>query len=161
MMSIPERFRDPPQPAVIRRKASNVGADTLAACRQLVTCVGIGLATLLLVVECYQYLQSGVYLDHIEGNVVISGWQYLHGALLYETQGDAPRAATCYGPLAYLVEIPALLVFGPTVTSSKLTSMLALLSTVVMMSAYFTRYRALHEGAHGIFLFVAALVLFS
>jgi len=36
-----------------------------------------------------------------------------------------------------------------------------LLGTVVMISAYFTRYRALHEGAHGIFLFVAALVLFS
>jgi hypothetical protein len=160
-MSIPERLYSSPRVSVIRRKASNVGADTSALCRQLVTFAGIGLATLVLVFECYQYLKSGAYLDHIEGNVVISAWQYLHGAPLYEIQEDAPRAATYYGPLAYLVEIPALLVVGPTVTASKLTSMLALLGTIVMMSAYFTRHRASNQGAHGIFLLVAGLVLFS
>ena len=107
-----------------------------------------------------QYLYSGAYLDHIEGNVVISGWQYIHGAPLYETQNGAPRLATYYGPLAYLAEVPTLLLFGATVAASKLTSILALLGTVMMLSAYFIR-QASSEARHGIFLLVAALLLFS
>jgi hypothetical protein len=160
-MPISERISDPLQPAVTRREESSSGTGALLLCRQLVTFVGIALSILALAFLCYEYLFSGAYLDHIEGNVVISGWQYIHGAPLYETQDGAPRLATYYGPLAYLVEVPALLLFGATVTASKLTSMLALLGTVAMMSAYFIRHPPSNEARHGIFLLVAALLLFS
>jgi hypothetical protein len=59
---------------------------------------GIAIAASMLAVECGRYLLSGVYLDHIEGNVVIIGWQYLHGAPLYQVDGGLPRLATFYGP---------------------------------------------------------------
>jgi hypothetical protein len=160
-MSIPERLRDPLQAAVTLREECSACTGALLLCRQLVTFVGIVLSILALVFQCYEYLFSGSYLDHIEGNVVISGWQYIHGAPLYETRDGAPRLATYYGPLAYLAEVPALLLFGATVTASKLTSMLALLGTVAMMSAYFIRHPPANEARHGIFLLVAALLLFS
>src|SRR5438132_8479964 len=160
-MPIPECLRDPPQIAALRRDESHPNAGTLLLCRRLVGFAGIALATLALLFQCYQYLSSGAYLDHIEGNVVISGWQYVHGTPLYETQDGTPRLSTYYGPLAYLAEIPALLLFGANVTASKLTSMLALLGTVVLMSAYFIRHPGSKEARHGIFLLVAALLLFS
>jgi hypothetical protein len=160
-MPIPERLSDPLQAAVTRREESSSGTGALPLCRQLVTFVGIALSILGLVFQCYEYLFSGAYLDHIEGNVVISGWQYIHGEPLYETQDGAPRLATYYGPLAYLAEVPALLLFGATVTASKLTSMLALLGTVAVMSAFFIRHPPSNEARHGIFLLVAALLLFS
>jgi hypothetical protein len=77
--------------------------DNLARvlCRQTPAFIGTALATFLLVLECSRYLFSGVYLDHVEGNVVIAGWQYLHGQSLYQMQDGAPRFATFYGPLAY------------------------------------------------------------
>jgi hypothetical protein len=133
----------------------------LLLCRQLVSLVGIALSVLALLYLCYEYLFSGTYLDHIEGNVVISGWQYINGEPLYGTRDGAPQLATYYGPLAYLAEVPALLLFGATVTASKLTSMLAMLATVAVMSAYFIRHQAANEARHGIFLLVAALLLFS
>jgi hypothetical protein len=160
IMLIPKRFRDLTQAPVIRQKGSN-SPDGLALYRRLAIFAGIGSATLALLFECYQYLQSGSYLDHIEGNVIINGWQYLHGAPLYETQDGAPRAATCYGPLAYLVDIPVLWLFGSTVAVSKLTPMLALLGTMVMMSVYFIRNRTWDEAVHSIFFLFAALLLFS
>src|SRR4029077_8314544 len=95
-MPILKRLRDPVQPAVTRRKESGNRSGALLLCRQLLTCAGIALAILALVFECYEYLCSGRYLDHIEGNVVISGWQYVHGSPLYETQDGAPRLATYY-----------------------------------------------------------------
>jgi hypothetical protein len=159
-MPIPERLSDPLQAAVTRREESSSGTGELLLCRQLVSFVGIALSILALVFLCYEYLFSGAYLDHIEGNVVISGWQYIHGEPLYRTRDGAPQLATYYGPLAYLAEVPALL-FGATVTASKLTSMLALLATVAMMSAYFIRHPPSNEARHGIFLLVAAMLLFS
>jgi hypothetical protein len=160
-MPIPERLGDPLQAAVSRREESSSGTGALLLWRQLVSFVGIALSMLAMAFLCYEYLFSGAYLDHIEGNVVISGWQYIHGAPLYETRDGAPQLATYYGPLAYLAEVPALLLFGATVTASKLTSMLALLGTVAMMSAYFIRHPASTDARHGIFLLVAALLLFS
>jgi hypothetical protein len=160
-MPIPKRLSDPLQAAVTRQEESSSGSGALPLCRQLVTFAGIALSILGLAFQCYEYLFSGAYLDHIEGNVVISGWQYIHGEPLYETRGGAPRLATYYGPLAYLAEVPALLLFGASVTASKLTSMLALLGTVAMMSAYFISHPPSNEARHGIFLLVAALVLFT
>lgn len=129
--------------------------------RQTPAFIGIALATFLLALECSLYLFSGAYLDHVEGNVVIAGWQYLHGQSLYQMQDGAPRFATFYGPLAYLLEIPALLLFGATVTVSKLTSILALLATISVMSAHFVHHLSAVDARPGIFFLVAALLLFS
>jgi hypothetical protein len=79
---------------------------------------GLALALLGLGVECVRYLMLGAYLDHIESTVVINGWQYVHGAALYEIEDGAPRFSTFYGPLAYLAPVPALLLFGPSVAAS-------------------------------------------
>ena len=123
--------------------------------------IGIALAAFLLAFECWQYLFSGIYLDHVEGNVIISGWQYIHGQPLYQMQDGAPRFATFYGPLAYLSEVPALVLLGASVTVSKLTSMLALLATILLISAHFIRHPSEGDARHGIFLLIAALLLFS
>jgi hypothetical protein len=128
---------------------------------QALAVAGSALAALALAVQCCRYLFSGAYFDHIEGNVVVSAWQYAHGAPLYQIEAGAPRLATYYGPLAYLVQIPTLLLLGAGVTTSKLISVLAPLSTVVLMGRHFLRDTAEEEAWHGIFLLVGALLLFT
>jgi hypothetical protein len=93
--------------------------------------------------------------------VVVSGWQYVHGAPLYQMEEGAPRFSTYYGPLAYLVQVPALLLLGADVATSKLTSILALLATVLLMARYFLGQSAREDGWHGIFFLVGALLLFT
>ena len=160
-MLIPKRFRDPPEAPNSGLRESSARIDTLLFSRQLVFFAGIAVSSLALIFQCYRYLSSGGYLDHIEGNVVISGWQYIHGAPLYEIQDGAPHLATYYGPLAYLVEVPALLLVGATVMASKLTSMLTLLFTVVIMSRYLIRHSERKDAHHAIFLLLAGLLLFG
>ncbi len=123
--------------------------------------IGIALAVLVLAIQCCQYLLLGAYLDHIEGSVVVSGWQYVHGTPLYQIEDGAPRFATYYGPLAYLVEVPALLLLGASVAASKVASVSALIATVVLMARYFWRHPEGGELRHGVFPLVGALLLFT
>ena len=74
--------------------------------------IGLALAALVLLAQCILYLGTGAFLDHIEGNVLIEGWQYLHGMPLYEIEDGAPRFAAYYGPLAYLATLPGTLLLG-------------------------------------------------
>ena len=64
---------------------------------------GIAVAVLVLAVQCCRYLFIGTYFDHIEGNVVISGWQYAHGEPLYAIQDGVPdlRAITVPSPISF------------------------------------------------------------
>ncbi len=122
----------------------------------------LGIAATIVVMgwQCGRYLLIGGYLDHIEGNVVISGWQYFHGAPLYGAVDGAPQLATYYGPLAYLLEVPALVVFGADMAASKLTSLLALIATIVIMLWHFRRSSNRDAGA-GLLVLVAGLWFFS
>jgi Glycosyltransferase family 87 len=147
--------------ATSRLPARDVSGNSAFICRRALALVGIGLASFVLVLECYQYLLCGAYLDHVEGDVLISGWQYFHGEPLYLMQDGAPRFATFYGPLTYLVEVPALILLGASVTVSKLTSMLALLVTVSIISAHFVRHPSAGDARYAIFFLLAALLLFS
>ena len=122
--------------------------------------VGIAVALLGLAGECYRYLALGAYIDHIEGGVAVSGWQYIHGWALYQIEDGAPRFATFYGPLAYLVEVPALALLGPGVVASKLTSIVALAATVGLMAMHFTR-RAPRHAPEGVLFLAAGLLMFS
>jgi Glycosyltransferase family 87 len=122
-------------------------------------CIAAG--ALVLAIQCYRYFALGAYFDHIEGNVIVSGWQYVHGAPLYQIEDGAPRFATYYGPLAYLAPIPALLLLGADVATSKLTSILALLGTVLLTGRYFLRHSTEESRWHGVFFLIAALLLFS
>jgi hypothetical protein len=122
---------------------------------------GIAIAASMLAVECGRYLLSGVYLDHIEGNVVIIGWQYLHGAPLYQVDGGLPRLATFYGPLAYLAESGALALFGANIAAGKAASLLALVATVVIMAVYLVRHADKGDPLSGLFLLLASLALFA
>jgi hypothetical protein len=121
---------------------------------------GIAIALLGLAIECYRYLALGAYIDHIEGGVAVSGWQYIHGWPLYQLEDGAPRFATFYGPLAYLVEVPALALLGAGVAASKLTSMLALAATVGLMAIHFSR-RAPRQAPQGVLFLAAGLLMFS
>jgi hypothetical protein len=123
--------------------------------------IGIALAALLLTIQSCQYLFLGAYLDHIEESVVVSGWQYVHGTPLYQIEDGAPRFATYYGPLAYLAEVPALLLLGASVAASKVASVSALIATILLMAHYFCRHREGGESRHGVFLLVGALLLFT
>ena len=82
-----------------------------AALRQNgVALAGFALTVAIFGVACWAYLGLGAYLDHIEGSVVVSGWEYIsNGMPLYQLQDGVPRFATYYGPLSYLVEalVPA------------------------------------------------------
>jgi hypothetical protein len=144
---------------VLRRKSAGEMPPLLS--RQGLAFAGIAIGVLVLAVECCRYLDLGAYFDHIEGNVVVSGWQYVHGAPLYQMEDGAPRFATYYGPLAYLAQVPVLLLLGADVAASKLTSILALLGTVVLMARYFLRHAAGEDRWHGIFFLVGALLLFT
>ncbi|HEY1258664.1 MAG TPA: hypothetical protein VGF34_05390 [Stellaceae bacterium] len=140
--------------------ATAAGVVWPGLCRALVF-LGIGAALLALLFECRGYLLSGLYLDHIEGNVVIAGWQYLQGGALYGLDAGIPRLATYYGPLAYLAPLPPLLLLGPSVAASKLTSVLALAATIAAMGFHFFRQRPREAAAPAFLILVAGLLLFS
>jgi hypothetical protein len=135
------------------------GGDALRRPQALVA-FGIAAGLLMIAWQCARYLLLGAYLDHIEGNVVISGWQFVHGAPLYESLGGAPLFATYYGPLAYLLEAPALALFGAGVTVSKITSLLALAATLAVMSWHFRRRPAGGQRLDGMLLLIAGLLFF-
>jgi len=81
-------------------------------------------------------LLIGVYGDHIEGNVVISAWGYLHGVPLYQRVAGAPHLATYYGPLAYLNQVPVLFAGGG-IVATKLVPLLAIAGGVVLLIRQF------------------------
>ena len=119
------------------------------------------LVTLGLGREYVRYFLSGVYIDHIESNTVIIAWQYAWGTPIYAMQDGAPRLATFYGPLAYLSELPALLLAGPGITVSKLTSLLALLATIGLTTVRFCRLSSPTQAAHGLLFLFAGLAAMS
>jgi len=103
----------------------------------------------------------GAYWDHIDCSILISGWQYIHGAPLYELQDGAPVLANLYGPLAYLVQMPALIMFGAGVAASKVTSLLALVATALVMGVHMVRRSTTGQALGGFFLLTAGLLLFG
>lgn len=134
-----------------------------AAARVLggVILLAVVLAGLAITRECIQYIAVDAYFDHIESNVLITAWQYLSGVPLYAMEAGAPRLATYYGPLAYLGELPALLLFGPEIAASKLTSMAAVLITVSLMAVHFYRHSSPMQAAQGLLLLLAGLLVMS
>ena len=133
----------------------------LLLARRVLVVLGIGAAMLLLGWQSARYLLLGAYVDHIEGNVVISGWQFFHGAPLYATFGGAPLLATFYGPLAYLLEVPALALFGASAEASKLTSALALVLTIAAMAWHFRRHFSAVQARDALLMLLAGLLFFS
>jgi len=124
-----------------------------------VALAGFAFAATLLIAMCFTYLRLGAYLDHIEGGVVVSGWEYAaRGTPLYQLQDGAPRFATYYGPLAYLVE--GLTVFGAGMAVSKLASMTAVAVTLVIMAKHFADRRGWGAATDGLFYLAAGMVLF-
>jgi hypothetical protein len=160
-MHISDRTSDRSRAVFIGQGKGITRGAALLPCRRIVALASISLSIFVLMLECYKYRSFGGYLDHIEGNVVIGGWQYIHGVPLYESWDGAPQFAAYYGPLAYLAQVPALLLFGATVAVSKLTSIVALLGTLLMVSIYIVRNPAANEASRGIFLLVAGLLLFG
>ena len=127
---------------------------------QTLIAFGIAVAIVILGWQCGRYLLVGGYLDHIEGNVVIGGWQYFHGAPLYGAVDGAPQLATYYGPLAYMLEVPIPAVFGASIATSKLTSLLALFATVAIM-AWHLRRSSNQDAGVGLLVLVTGLWFFS
>ncbi|HUH86140.1 MAG TPA: glycosyltransferase family 87 protein, partial [Stellaceae bacterium] len=150
-----------PDPMVVERlgeREASHGAEI--GIRRVLILLGIAVAIVVMGWQCGRYLLVGGYLDHIEGNVVISGWQYFHGAPLYGSVDGAPQLATYYGPLAYMLEVPALMVFGADIAASKLTSLSALVATVAIMLWHFRRSPNRDVGA-GLLVLVTGLWFFS
>jgi hypothetical protein len=135
-------------------------ALSVALAPQTVVVVGLFLTLLLLAVVCARYLAVDAYIDHIEGNIVIRGWEYIHGAPLYELQDGSPHFANLYGPLTCLVQLPALLALGATVIASKATAIAALLATIAIVAAFFFRGPPV-PALHGLFFLVAGLAMMS
>jgi hypothetical protein len=123
--------------------------------------VGAPVAAALLALGCYAYLRLGAYIDHIEGAVVVSGWEYAaNGVPLYQLQAGVPRFSTYYGPLAYLVEDLVPLLLHPGIAATKIASMLAMLGTVAIMAKHFFRRGELGSVLSGLFYLFAGLLLF-
>jgi hypothetical protein len=97
------------------------------------------LALGLLVSACALYLSEAAFLDHIESSVLIVGWQYLRGMPMYGIENGAPHFATYYGPLTYLAPLPALLLFGRTITAAKLVFVLAPIAATAIMALHVRR----------------------
>ena len=135
---------------------------TLPALKQYgLPLVGGAAAAALLAATCYAYLRLGAYLDHIEGSVVASGWEYVsNGAPLYQFQGGVPRFATYYGPLAYLIEDLAPLLLQPGIAVSKFASLFALLATVAIMVKHFFTRGERDSALNGLFYLLAGFLLF-
>ena len=110
------------------------------------------IVALLLLTECVLYLSLDLYLDHIESNVAISGWDFNHGVPLYELEAGAPRFANIYGPIASLAELPAFVLLGPSVFASKITAVVMLFSTIAIMWWWFDRNGIRQTAASMLFL---------
>jgi hypothetical protein len=122
--------------------------------------MALAVAFLALVYECADYLLSGAYLDHIEGNVVIASAEYLRGVPFYQLAGGVPHAATYYGPLAYLVEaLP--LHLGGGVAAGKAMSSLALFVGLVAMAAHLIRRSPVQDACYSLLLLTGGLLLFG
>lgn len=145
---------------IAAREAARLRTFGLLVDRRRLVLAGIVVSVLVLGLLCGQYLVLGAYADHIEGNVLISGWQYLHGAPLFEIEDGAPRFAMAYGPLAYLAPLPALILFGTSIAATKLTGILALIATLAVMGAHAIRRSAPGQARHGLFYLVGGLLLF-
>jgi len=65
---MPEPYH--PAAANIRLLGRSTGNSLALTCRLTPAFIGIALAAFALALECYRYLYSGAYLDHVEGNVV-------------------------------------------------------------------------------------------
>ena len=128
---------------------------------QAVVMLGLLLTAAVLAIECWRYLRLDAYLDHIEGNVVIGGWLWVHdGTPLYATWDGIAKFANYYGPLAYLEPVPALLLLGPSVMASKVPAILALVATLALTAWRFRR-GASTAAIQGMFLMVAGFAALS
>ena len=159
-MTLPD-YLEPAQAAPLQLRDIGPASDTQPPSRSAFVIVAIALSVVALGIECYQYLVLGAYWDHIDCSILISGWQHVHGAPLYELQDGAPVLANLYGPLAYLVQMPALLLFGAGVAASKVTSFLALGTTVAVMGVHMVRRSTTGQALDGFFLLTAGLLLFG
>jgi len=141
--------------------APESAADWPIRLRSALVLIGLAAAFGGLTAECVRYLCLGAYLDHIEGNIIISSWEYARGDPLYAFESGMPRFATFYGPLAYLAPLAALLLGGAGIAMSKFASLAALLGTVALMGWHWRRARRTGRSAHAMFFLLAALLLFS
>ena len=78
-----EVFSNPRRSANAELRRKSTRENPLIPNRRTLAFTGIALGVLVLAVQCCQYLVLGAYFDHIEGNVVVSGWQYVHSTPLY------------------------------------------------------------------------------
>jgi hypothetical protein len=131
-----------------------------ALLRRIALLFGLGLAATVLSVEVIRNLNLDAYLDHIEGNLTSGGWLYLHGVPIYRLQDGIAQFANIYGPLTYLVSVPALLLLGPTIVASKLPAALALAATIGLTAIRYRRSSPM-QAAHGLFLLVAGFAALS
>ena len=126
------------------------------------TLAGAAVAAALLAAACYNYLHLGAYLDHIEGAVAVSAWEYAaSGIPLYQLQDGAPRFATYYGPLAYLVEALPFALFGTGMAISKLVSMAAIAATLAAMAKHFFDRNGWGAVSVGAFYLAAGMLMFT
>jgi len=118
--------------------------------------LGLALTGSVLAIAWWGNLRLGAYLDHIEGNIAIGGWLWAHGAQLYALQDGYAQFANIYGPLAYIAAVPAMLLAGPAVFTSKILAAMAVVATLGL-TAY--RYRRAPPMAlvQAMFFMVAAL----
>lgn len=128
--------------------------------RQIAVVLGLALASLVLGIEAWRYARLAAYLDHIEGNIVIGGWLWTQGAPIYALQDGYAQFANIYGPLAYLADLPAMLVLGPGIISSKLPAIAALIATLGLTAWRFRRAAPM-AAIQGMFLLVAGFAALS
>jgi hypothetical protein len=142
-------------------EAANLPDARRAAFRSNAMLLGAVLALIWLAGQSAAYLVSGVYLDHIEGNVAISGWQYLHGVPLYDLLDGLPRQASYYGPWAYLTPAAGLLLFGGSVGASKALAFVCLPLAIVIMAWHLRLTSSGADRMRGLLILAAGLLFFS
>jgi hypothetical protein len=95
--------------------------------------VGIGgLAVYLAIVAWYVSVPQ--YSDHAEPSVAAVSWLVAQGGSPYHSPGAEERYAFPYGPVLYLANAGPLLLFGPSLASSKLAGVAAALLSILLVS---------------------------
>ena len=128
--------------------------------RQATVLLGLVLTSAVLAIEWWRNLRLDAYLDHIEGNIDIGGWLLVHGVPLYAMQDGVAQFANIYGPLAYLADMPGMVLLGPGIIASKLPAVLALLA-MLGLTAFRFRRDAPMPAIQGLFLLIAGLTALS
>lgn len=79
------------------------------------------------------YLNTNIFLDHIEPHMATVSWFFDYNKTIYTGPESAERYSLAYGPITYLSNYLSMKLLGPSIFSSKITCSISLILTLLVL----------------------------